>query len=293
MPLTREIQYIENFKFSKPVRAIFAGSSQSGKTYLIGKILENQKQLFDDKFDFVKYFYPTYLDESPVEYHNQTDTPISYAAGFPTKSDVQAMPANSLIIIDDQADVAVKSDLISQLFKVISGKKNLSVILVTQNYFIQGKHSRDIRNSCNYVGLFRNCCDHLLNKRVATAFGLKNAYEAAERDIYATQIYPYVFIDQTQRAQLSSYRLYSEILGVYKVAYSASGMKGYILSEDDFQSAFKVLKEKSKSVLVVNKHENSTKSIHKHSTEKSIKKERLRKKQKLCHREKRPHENAE
>ena len=61
------------------------------------------------------------------------------------------MPANSLVIIDDQADVAVKSDLISQLFKVISGKKNLSVILVTQNYFLQGKHSRDIRNSCNYV----------------------------------------------------------------------------------------------------------------------------------------------
>jgi len=293
MPLTREIQYIENFKFSKPVRAIFAGSSQSGKTYLIGKILENQKQLFDDKFDFVKYFYPTYLDESPVEYHNQTDTPISYAAGFPTKSDVQAMPANSLIIIDDQADVAVKSDLISQLFKVISGKKNISVILVTQNYFIQGKHSRDIRNSCNYVGLFRNCCDHLLNKRVATAFGLKNAYEAAERDIYATQIYPYVFIDQTQRAQLSSYRLYSEILGEYKVVYSASGMKGYILSEEDFQSAFKVLKEKSKSVLVVNRHENSTKSILKHSTEKSIKKAKLRKKQKLSHREKRSYENAE
>ena len=95
---------------------------------------------------------------------------------FPTKEDILNLPENSLVVIDDQADTAVKSDLISQLFKVISGKKNLSVILVTQNYFIQGKHSRDIRNSCNYVALFRNCADASLNRRVATAFGLKNAY---------------------------------------------------------------------------------------------------------------------
>ena len=70
MPVTREIPTLSNVYFQKPLRAIFSGSSQSGKTFLIGKILENQKKLFDENFNSVKYFYPTYLEESPVEYHN-------------------------------------------------------------------------------------------------------------------------------------------------------------------------------------------------------------------------------
>ena len=137
MPLTTEIRQLENYKFTKPIRAIFSGSSQSGKTYLIGEILEGQERVFGDSFTFVKYFYPTYLEESPVDFHTKTDSPVAYEPGFPTKSDILSLPENSLLVIDDQADQALRSDLISQLFKVISGKRNISVILVTQNYFLQ------------------------------------------------------------------------------------------------------------------------------------------------------------
>jgi len=265
MPLTSKVHQLESFTFLKPVRAIFSGSSQSGKTYLIGKLLENQEKIFGDKFNLIKYFYPTYLEESPVEYHTLTDSPVSYEPGFPKREDVLSMPENSLLIIDDQADVVVKSDLISQLFKVISGKKNISVIVVTQNYFLQGKHSRDIRNSCNYVGLFRNCADASLNRRVATAFGLKNAYNAAEKDIYRTQVYPYIFIDQTQRAQLSDFRLYVDILGDFKTAYSTTGMKGYILTEKDFLAAYRIISDKKLFVISTRKNENSAREVQKSS----------------------------
>ena len=132
---------------------------------------------------------------------------------------------------------------------------------MTQNYFIQGKHSRDIRNSCNYVALFRNCADASLNKRVATAFGLKQAYQAAERDTYTRQVYPYMFIDQTQRAQLGNYRLFTEILAQFKVAYNTDGMRGYILNEKDFLSAFRVVDEKKLVVLATNKNEDSKRKI--------------------------------
>ena len=184
MTLTREIKTINNFNFQKPIRAIFSGSSQSGKTFLIGKMLEKQSKLFGNDFEMIKYYFPTYLDESPVNYHESMETPICYESGFPTKESVQSMPRNSLLIIDDQYDEVLKSDLMSQVFKVISGKKDLSIIVVTQNYFQQGKYSRDIRNSCNYVGLFRNCGDSSLNKRVAHCFGLQKAYEAVEGYFY-------------------------------------------------------------------------------------------------------------
>ena len=136
MPLTREIKKLENFQFTKPIRAIFSGSSQSGKTYLIGKLLENQDQLFGENFNFVKYFYPSYLDESPVEYHELTETPVSYESGFPNKDDILSMPENSLLVIDDQADEAVKSDLISQLFKVISVKKIFYRAITVNSKFV-------------------------------------------------------------------------------------------------------------------------------------------------------------
>lgn len=163
------------------------------------------------------------------------------------------------MIIDDQFDEVLKSDLMSQIFKVISGKKDLSIIVVTQNYFQQGKHARDIRNSCNYVGLFRNCGDSSLNKRVAQCFGLKKAYEAAERDLYAKMVYPYFFIDQTQRAQLSSYRLYTDILGKIRICYDSNGMKGYIVDEQLFQLKFKIIQKHNRSVIAVERKENANK----------------------------------
>ena len=259
MPLTREITTINDFIFQKPIRAIFSGSSQSGKTFLIGKMLENQFHLFGDEFQIVKYYYPTYLDESPVNYHKSMVTPICYERGFPSKESVLSMPRNSLIIIDDQFDDVLRSNLMNQVFKVISGKKDLSIIVVTQNYFQQGQFSRDIRNSCNYVGLFRNCGDSSLNRRVAQCFGLKRAYEAAEKDSYENTVYPYFFIDQTQRAQLSSFRLYTDILGKIRTCYDSNGMKGYIVDEKLFLRKFKVLQKNSRSVIAVERKENAHK----------------------------------
>ena len=248
MPLTREIETNLSRIFFKPIRAIFSGSSQSGKTHLIGEIIKHQEKLFGDAFSNVQYYYPEYLDECPVNWHEYIDTPISYTAGFPTKDDVLSLVENSLLIIDDNMKKVVQSELMRQLFNVISGKKNISVICVTQNYFTQGQFSRDIRNSSNYVVLLRNCADAMLNKRVANAFGLVKAYEAA-KVVFEENVYPYMFIDQTQRAQLSNYRLYTDILSTYQVAYNSKGMKGYILSEADFKLAYKILEEKKKSVV--------------------------------------------
>ena len=263
MPLTREIQTINNFHFQKPIRAVFSGSSQSGKTFLIGKMLEKQKQLFGDEFAMIKYFYPLYLDDSPVNYHESISTPICYEKGFPSKEAVLSLPKNSLIIIDDQYDEVVQSNLMSQFFKVISGKRNLSIIVVTQNYFQQGKYGRDIRNSCNYVGLFRNCGDSSLNTRVAQCFGLKKAYKAAEKDLYNSEIYPYFFIDQTQRAQLSTFRLYTEILSPIRTCYDTAGMKGYIVDESIFIRKFKIIQRHKRSVIAVERNENTTSPLSK------------------------------
>ena len=124
-----------------------------------------------------------------------------------------------------------------------------------------------------------------MNKRVATAVGLKRAYEAAEKDDYCSKIYPYAFINQTQESQLSNYRLFSDIIGDYKVAYSSTGMKGYILSEDDFLSTFQIISSNKQSVLAVKNHEIKKKAISKSSTssKKSTDKRKKRRREKPEH----------
>ena len=259
MPLTQEYDFIDSYKFFTPLRAIFSGSSGSGKTYLVSEILKNQDRLFDKKFTAIDYYYPKFLDESPVSFHQFLDCNVTYTSGFPTESNILNTEQGGLIIIDDQADQAVKSDLIATLFKVISGKKNISVILITQNYFVQGKHSREIRNSCNYVCLFRNCADASINKRACSAFGLQKAYKAAELDI-RKKVYSYLFIDQTQKAQVTPYRLYTNILSPRRIVYSVDGMKGYVLNEKDFLKTFKILEIRESSV-VVNQYEDKSKQL--------------------------------
>ena len=276
MSLRKEVDKLENFYLFKPMRAIFSGSSQSGKTNLIGGMMRNQKRIFGESFNSIEYFYPEYLDECPVDWHNFIDTPITYKCGFPTQKDISELEPNSCVIIDDMMSRVVKSELMRQFFNVISGKKGISIICVTQNYFIQGPFSRDIRNSTNYVCLFRNCADDKLNKRVAVALGITKAFSKAEEDVFQTQVYPYIFIDQTQRNQIYSWRVYTDILNKIRISYNLNGMKGFVLPETEFLRAYKILEEKLKTVSVT-ENEDQKKILRREKSRKAETKKEKRK----------------
>ena len=80
-----------------------------------------------------------------------------------------------------------------------------------------------------------------------------------------------MFIDQTQRAQLSTFRLYIEILAKFKIAFGQNGMKGYILSEDDFSSAFQVISVNGVKLLAIRKNENKTRTVPESTSSTDIK----------------------
>lgn len=159
--------------------------------------------------------------------------------GLPTKEYILAQPKRSCLVIDDSFDSALESSVIDHLFRVMSGKLSISVILMSQNLFAKGKFGRDIRNSSNFLALFRNCADSRLNLNVARMAGLAKAFEAARID-QDGEMFPVVFLDLSQKGQLSPYRLYTRLFGRYQIAYSEAGMKGYIINENDFESYFKV-----------------------------------------------------
>ena len=241
--MTRAVKghVLQETKFSFPFRMILAGSSGSGKTYFAGQLLA-KKGLFQDEVSSVYYYYPCYLKEAPVNWHETLAIPVSYHVGLPTKEELIEMPQKSCVVIDDSFDSAIQSSAIDHLFRVISGKRKISVIVMTQNNFTKGRYGREIRNSCNYSVLFRNCCDTSINHNVARMAGLRKAFESASSDQSGVK-YPYIFIDQSQQGQLSTYRLYSDIFSKHRVVWSVDGMKGYIVGAPDFEAVFKIIED--------------------------------------------------
>ena len=181
----------------------------------------------------------SYLSSPPVQWHKTLKVPVTYQVGLPSKEFIMEQPKNSCLVIDDSFDKALQSPVIDHLFRVMSGKLSISVILMSQNTFSKGKFSRDIRNSCNFLALFRNCADTRINLNLARMVGLCQAYKSAQMELNGS-MFPVMFLDLSQKGQLTPYRLYTDIFSKYQVVFSESGMKGYIINENDFETYFKV-----------------------------------------------------
>jgi ABC-type oligopeptide transport system ATPase subunit len=82
---------------------------------------------------------------------------VSIHEGIPTTfGNPQGKP--SLIILDDPLN-EVYSVQICDLLSKGSHHRNISVILITQNLFHQGKHCRDISLNAKYLVLLKNATD--------------------------------------------------------------------------------------------------------------------------------------
>ena len=243
----------DNDNFISPFRMILSGSSGAGKTHFAGDLI--RADIFENEIEFIYYYHPCYLDEPPVDWHESMSIPVSYQTGLPTVEQLTSMPPNSLVVLDDLMDKCVTSEVIDHLFRVISGKRRISVMIMAQNYFVNGRFSRNIKNSCNYTVLMRNCCDATINSRAARAMNLTKPVALADQD-NAQKEYPYIFIDQTQKGQVSGYQIFTDIFGEFKKCYSNAGMPSYIIPEKDFLAVFEILQQKNRVVLAKQRNAN-------------------------------------
>ena len=238
MPLNVTYSVLPEKKFEYPFRIFISGSSQSGKTYFSGKLLresifvKNPKQIF--------YYHPDYLSCTPVDWHKSMRIPVTYSTGVPNLADLCKLEDNSCVVLDDLYEECVNEKSIDYLFRVLSGKKNISCIIMSQRYFASGKFAMNIRNNCNYTVLMRNV-DGKINSRISTLMGLQKPINNAIKSTFPDNYYPYLFIDSTPRGQVSRYRVYTNLFGQYQEVYSDDGMKAYIVAEKDFLTHFKFL----------------------------------------------------
>ena len=220
--------------FSPIWRVFISGSSSAGKTFFAKKLL--QAELFN--FKRIYYFHPDIHEDSPTDWESEISEPICYQAGLPTAEDLMELPPDSCIVLDDLFREAAKSKDIDYLFRVLSGKRKLHVIIMTQRYFAEGPYALSIRNSSNYHVLMNNA-DRRINYRAADTLGLKHDYLVAEK-ANKSKLYPHIFIDQTNEARVTGLQVYTDILSKHREVILNS-MLGVWISKTNFCNKFEIV----------------------------------------------------
>jgi hypothetical protein len=141
--------------FEHPFTMLIAGPTKCGKSVFTSKLLRN-----------LHYIQPVperimwaYGEENQHQFEIiQKQCPnmnIEFCSGVPETDQLQPDERN-LLIIDDLMEDAGKSSKVANLFTRGSHHRNLSVVLIVQNMFHQGRKMRDISLNSSYIILFKN-----------------------------------------------------------------------------------------------------------------------------------------
>ena len=197
--------------FEAASTACVSGSTKSGKTTWLFRLLRNKAVMFSEPVNKVLYCYGIYQDT--FDNMKKEVQGIEFHEGVPSRTDVEnfADGSHNMVILDDLSESVVKDPEMERLFVQGAHHRNLSVFFVSHNCFRQGKCARTIALNTHYTVLFRNIRDgqqiSALGKQMFPGNGkaLVEAYEDA-----TSKKYGYLVIDCTANGD-EAYRLRTDI----------------------------------------------------------------------------------
>ena len=220
------IRYREvNIKTPEIFRIFISGCSSAGKTFFANRLFENEII----RPSRIYYFHPDFHEKNPVDWR------AIFQAGLPSLEDILEMPPYSCIVLDDLFHECKDSKIIDYLFRVLSSKRKIHVIIMTQRYFSNGNYSLNIRNSCNYHVLMRNA-DERVNIRASRALSLENEFRLAQK-FTSDELYPYCVIDKSVQSRVLGFQLYIDIFSKNIKLVMKTGLY-YLISQSDFNQKF-------------------------------------------------------
>ena len=140
-------------EFQHPFTAVFAGPTGSGKTVFVKKLLQHIHKMIQPTPNRIIYCYSEW--QSAFTEMLKDNPRIQFSNGLISIDELAPYDKN-LIILDDLMDECKDSTEISKLFTKGSHHRNLSVILLIQNLFVQGKTMRTISLNAHYMVIFKN-----------------------------------------------------------------------------------------------------------------------------------------
>lgn len=200
-----------DYVIQTPFRMIISGSSGTGKTTFVEKLITSDR--IDRKFAKIYYVYPFELGDPPVSWHGKTESNVEYLTELPDARFFDTAEKYSLVVLDDLWTETCKNPDLVKAFKIFSRKKNISMIAITQSYFSGGDTGREIRNNwyvqkqiiltdfSNLVTIFNNHGDRNLNRRILERLGYKEYYDKLKQDFIVG--YHYVLLNLSASVPIS------------------------------------------------------------------------------------------
>lgn len=169
-----------------PFTMMVSGPSGCGKTTFVNSLLQNIKP-------FNKILWCNAEENAiPINLRSNVEIFNGVPDNFDNTED------NTLIVLDDLMMEAYNKN-VCELFIKGSHHKNLSVILINQNVFHQGKFCRDISLNCKYLVIFKNPRDKSQILPLARQIFPENISELIRVYKEVTlEPFQYLFLDLTQ-----------------------------------------------------------------------------------------------
>ena len=181
--------------FKTPCIIQVFGASQTGKSTIVAKIINNKHKLFD-KSNF-KHIYYHYGIVKPKHIDNNDE--ITYTAGFPKDLETnQNKYKKSLIILDDLFTNLTKSEEMVNFSTRGSHHLECTMIFITQTLFFDSKILRVIHLNTQYVVLTK--CERnkqqiqTLFRQIRDNETAKNIYKFYEKQCNQ-RAFNYILID--------------------------------------------------------------------------------------------------
>lgn len=195
---------------------LVCGPTGSGKTSWLKKLINSRSIISKPSVKNVFYFYGEWQDV----YREMEN--VTFIQGLP--EDISTLIESkepAWVIIDDLMTESFNSKIVSELFTKGSHHRKISVILVTQNFFVRGKESRNISLNAHYIVLFKNPRDKSTSFTIGRQMFPNNTKKFATIVSEATKApHSYIMIDLRSETP-EEVRLLTNVLGesTYPVSY--------------------------------------------------------------------------
>lgn len=200
-------------RLQPPFSILVCGPSSSGKTYFVKNVLLNHHHVIKNMPQNIVWIYTSM--QPMYDELKKLNKDIKFVKDLPESFDDHRLfpqDQSHLIILDDLIFQASDHPEVVRIFTQYRHHRNMSVILLSQNIFHQGKYSRAISLNSTHMILFKNPRDKLQVSVLANQIlptkkkYFLEAFEDATRPPHG-----YLIIDLTPNCP-EHYRLRSGIL---------------------------------------------------------------------------------
>lgn len=201
----------QDLLIKSPFRMLVVGPTSSGKTTIVHRLLKHPKVLFGTNFDHIVYAVPKMTDTHHefVNLLQQTVPNVTIHQGIPNVEELSVMGGRKLLILDDLIQQVVNDNSMHSAFTMLSSHTNTNIILISQNYFTQGKFANSLIRNISDKILFNDRSDKMwlntVSRRMfpaSTGF-LNNAMSWVVEN-FSEPYEHYLYIDTNPRSKLSA-----------------------------------------------------------------------------------------